>query len=145
MTIAMASDHAGYELKALLRVHLETLGNTVLDFGPQSSNRTDYPDHTHPLAQAVAAGQAQFGIAICGSGQGVCMTANKHTGIRAALVWRPDMAALTRQHNDSNVICLPARFISVPDAFDSVDAFLKTAFEGGRHTGRVEKIDPGNV
>jgi ribose 5-phosphate isomerase B len=140
-TLALASDHAGYELKQLLRVHLETLGHKVLDFGPPDANRTDYPDHVHPLAQAVATGQAHYGVAICGSGQGVAITANKHKGVRAALVWRPDVASLARQHNDANVVCLPARYLAIPDAFACVEAFLSATFEGGRHAERVHKIE----
>jgi ribose 5-phosphate isomerase B len=140
--IAIASDHAGFELKQVLHAYLLMEGWYVRDFGVHSAASADYPDVVHPLAAAVNAGDVVYGAAVCGSGQGVCMTANKYPQVRAALVWERSLAALSRQHNNANVICLPARFISEDEAVASLACFLDTAFEGGRHQTRVEKISP---
>ena len=139
MRIHLANDHAGGDLRTTLLRWLTDRGMEVTDHGTPDGNSVDYPDHAHPLAQAVAKEDA-LGILICGSANGVAMTANKHAGIRAAIAWRPDIAALARQHNNANVLCLPARFIAIPDALDCVKAFLETPFEGGRHERRVTKI-----
>ena len=141
MSIGVASDHAGYELKTKVIKHLESKGCVVHDFGTDSAESVDYPDYAHKLASAVENGSCQFGIAICGSGNGVNMTVNHHRKVRGALCWTPEIAALARQHNDANIISLPARFIEAPIALQMVDVFLSTDFEGGRHQRRVEKID----
>lgn len=141
LKIAIGGDHAGYDLKAELVKKLETEGYTLKDFGTYSSDSVDYPDYIHPLSEAVQNGEYDFGIAICGSGHGVNMTANKHAGIRAALCWKPELASLSRSHNDANILCLPARFINLEEANAIVDAFLTEAFEGGRHQRRVDKIN----
>ena len=141
MSIGVASDHAGYELKTKVIKHLESKGCVVHDFGTDSAESIDYPDYAHKLASAVESGSCQFGIAICGSGNGVNMTVNHHRKVRGALCWTPEIAALARQHNDANIISLPARFIEPSIALQMVDVFLSTDFEGGRHQRRVEKID----
>jgi ribose-5-phosphate isomerase B len=141
MSIGVASDHAGYELKTKVIKHLEGKGCVVHDFGTDSAESVDYPDYAHKLASAVESGSCQFGIAICGSGNGVNMTVNHHRKVRGALCWTPEIAALARQHNDANIISLPARFIEASIALQMVDVFLSTDFEGGRHQRRVEKID----
>ncbi len=141
MSIGVASDHAGYELKTKVIKHLESKGCVVHDFGTDSAESVDYPDYAHKLASAVESGSCQFGIAICGSGNGVNMTVNHHRKVRGALCWTPEIAALARQHNDANIISLPARFIEPSIALQMVDVFLSTDFEGGRHQRRVEKID----
>ena len=141
MSIGVASDHAGYELKTKVIKHLESKGCVVHDFGTDSAESVDYPDYAHKLANAVENGSCQFGIAICGSGNGVNMTVNHHRKVRGALCWTPEIAALARQHNDANIISLPARFIEPSIALQMVDVFLSTDFEGGRHQRRVEKID----
>jgi ribose 5-phosphate isomerase B len=141
LKIAIGGDHAGYGLKEILVEKLEKDGCQVKDFGPFSEESVDYPDYVHPLATAVHNGEFDFGIAICSSGQGVTMTANKHEGIRAALCWTSELAGLARGHNNANVLCLPARFIEREVAKDCVDTFLKEPFEGGRHERRVKKID----
>jgi ribose 5-phosphate isomerase B len=140
-TIALGSDHAGFELKNDLIVYLVEKGYELADMGPDSADSVDYPDYAHKVATAVANGSACCGILICGSGNGVCITANKHTGVRAALCWEPEISALAKQHNNANVICLPARFISQEKAFAIVDAYLNMEFEGGRHAARVDKIE----
>ena len=141
LKIAIGGDHAGYDLKGILIKKIEGDGHRVKDFGPHSDASVDYPDYVHPLATAVHSGEFDFGVAICGSGQGVTMVANKHEGIRAALCWQPEIAALARQHNNANILCLPARFISEADAKACLDIFIKEKFEGGRHQRRVEKIN----
>ncbi len=141
MSIGVASDHAGYELKTKVIKHLESKGCVVHDFGTDSAESVDYPDYAHKLANAVESGSCNFGIAICGSGNGVNMTVNHHRKVRGALCWTPEIAALARQHNDANIISLPARFIEASIALQMVDVFLSTDFEGGRHQRRVEKID----
>lgn len=138
--IAIGSDHAGYEYKAAIVKWLEEKGYEVLDFGTDSTASVDYPDHIHPVAQRVEEGKAMLGVILCGSGNGAAMTANKHQGIRAALCWTKEIAALARQHNDANIISIPARFVGQLQAVDMVDTFLHTAFEGGRHQRRVEKM-----
>lgn len=139
-TIALGADHAGYEYKDLLKPILESMGYQYVDFGTNSADSVDYPDFAHPVASSVEEGKAVKGILICGSGNGVCLTANKHQGIRAALCWTKELAELARQHNDANVLCIPARFVSFEVATDMVKAFLTTDFEGGRHQNRVNKI-----
>ncbi|MFN5250960.1 MAG: ribose 5-phosphate isomerase B [Bacteroidota bacterium] len=141
MNIAIASDHAGFKLKNDLLVHLIELGFEIQDFGPDSADSVDYPDYAHTVANSVVSGENTLGILICGSGNGVCITANKHKGIRAALAWEEELATLARQHNNANVICIPARFVSKAKAFKIADAFLNAAFEGGRHENRVSKIE----
>lgn len=138
--IAFASDHAGYELKLKLEKYVESKGYEIEDFGTDSEESCDYPDFAHPAAMAVEDGRCAFGIAMCGSGNGIQMTLNKHQGIRAAICWKEELAALARQHNDANVLVLPARFIDSVDALKIVDTFMSTDFEGGRHIRRVEKI-----
>ncbi len=140
MTLALGSDHAGFERKETLKAWLESQGYAVQDFGTHSAASVDYPDVAHPLAAAVAAGHPARGILLCGSANGVCITANKHAGVRAALAWLPEIATLARQHNDANVLCLPARYVSDAEAAAIAQAFLDTAFEGGRHQARVAKI-----
>ncbi|RIW18440.1 ribose 5-phosphate isomerase B [Algoriphagus lacus] len=138
--IAIGGDHAGYEYKSKLIEKLKSLGYEVKDFGPFSSDSVDYPDYVHPLSSAIEKGDFELGIVICGSGNGVAITANKHQGIRAALCWNEDLAALARQHNNANVLALPARFISYELAEKLSQIFLTTDFEGGRHQNRVGKI-----
>lgn len=139
-TLSIGCDHAGTDYKKFLIQHLETKGYTLMNRGTDGHDSVDYPDFAHPVAHDVETGKAQFGILICGSANGVAITANKHQGIRAALCWQRDIAELARQHNDANIICLPARFISKEEAIEMVDTFLSTAFEGGRHANRVNKI-----
>ena len=138
--IGLASDHAGFPLKKYIIDLFNEKGIKYIDFGTFSTESVDYPDFAHPTAQAVEDGKADFGILICGSAQGVTMTANKHQGIRAALCWMTDIAKLARQHNNANVLTLPARFIAYEYAEEIVNTFLATEFEGGRHQGRVDKI-----
>ncbi len=140
MTIALASDHAGFALKQQVRLFLEDNGARVKDFGCTSTESCDYPDFAHPLAEAVERGDYEFGIIICSTGNGICMSANKHQGIRAALCWDTKLAELARQHNNANVLGLPANFISAVKALDIVRTFFQTDFEGGRHERRVNKI-----
>lgn len=138
--VAIGGDHAGFEYKAKLISKLESLGYQVKDFGPFSEASVDYPDYVHPLSMAIESREYELGIVICGSGNGVAITANKHQGIRAALCWNEQLAALARQHNDANVIALPARFVSYELAEKLAEIFLSTDFEGGRHQNRVSKI-----
>lgn len=138
--IAIGGDHAGFEYKAKLTKRLQDLGYEVKDFGPFSEASVDYPDFVHPLSLAVEAGEFEFGIVICGSGNGVAITANKHQGIRAALCWNEELAALARLHNDANVLAIPARFVGYELAENMAKTFLQTDFEGGRHQNRVSKI-----
>jgi len=140
MKIGIASDHAGFELKEILKVELKKLGYTITDFGTNSPESMDYPDVAHPLADAIEEGSLPLGIAICGSGNGISMTVNKHKGIRAALCWNEELAKLARYHNNANILSLPARFISSETAINIVKAFLSASFEGGRHEARVNKI-----
>jgi ribose 5-phosphate isomerase B len=143
MNILIGSDHAGFELKHKLKDHLRSLGHEVVDRGTHVSDSVDYPDFAHAVAEGVSAAIADLGIVICGSGNGVNITANKHTGIRSALAWTPEIATLARQHNNANVLALPARFVSSAEAIGIVDAFLEAEFQGGRHQLRVEKIEQG--
>lgn len=138
--VAMCSDHAGFELKSIIQGYLEAQDVEYVDFGTNSADSCDYPDFAHPCADAVESGECYPGIAMCGSGNGISMTLNKHQGIRAALCWTVELAKLARQHNDANVLVLPARFIEPVVALEIVDAFLNTPFEGGRHVNRVNKI-----
>jgi ribose 5-phosphate isomerase B len=138
--IGMASDHAGFEMKEALKPMLSEMGYEIRDFGAHSTESMDYPDTAHPLAEAVEAGEVCFGIAICGSGNGISMTLNKHQGIRAALCWEPELGALAKKHNNANVLSLPGRFISIDTAKEIVKAYMAAEFEGGRHQRRVEKI-----
>ena len=140
MKIAIGADHAGFVYKSKIVEYLTSKGFEVQDFGTFSTDSVDFPDFAHPTASAVENGEAEFGILICGSGQGVNMTANKHQGIRSALCWNTDIARLTRQHNNANIIALPARFVALEYAIEMVEIFLSTDFEGGRHERRVEKI-----
>lgn len=140
MKIAIGADHAGFDYKEKIRRYLTEKGFEVQDFGTFSTDSVDFPDFAHPTAEAVEIGQADFGILLCGSGQGVNMTANKHKGVRSALCWNTDIARLTRQHNNANVIALPARFVAYEYALEMIEVFLTTQFEGGRHEKRVGKI-----
>ena len=138
--IAIGADHAGFELKEKVTDWLKRSGFEYKDYGTYSSESTDYPDFAHPVASAVESKEFDLGILICGSANGVAITANKHQGIRAAICWLEDLASLAREHNDANIVCLPARYISSDLAMKIVDKFLNTAFEGGRHERRVKKI-----
>ena len=140
LCIGIASDHAGFELKQKVKEMLESKNASVYDFGTHSTESCDYADYAHPLAKAVENGACDFGIAICGSGNGINMTVNKHQGIRSALCWNEELAALARQHNNANILALPARFIPDDLALKLVDVFFKTDFEGGRHERRIAKI-----
>lgn len=139
-TIGLAADHAGYEMKEFVKQWLDSKGIAYKDFGTYSAESVDYPDFAHPLALAVEAGECYPGIAICGSGEGISMTLNKHQGIRAALCWIPEIAHLARQHNDANILVMPGRFISNQEAEQIMNEFLHTEFEGGRHQRRIDKI-----
>ncbi len=138
--VAMCSDHAGYQLKSVIKGYLQSKGIPCEDFGTDSDESCDYPDFAHPCAVAVENGDCHMGIAMCGTGNGIAMTLNKHQGIRAALCWSVDLAKLAREHNDANVLALPARFIEPQSALEIVEAFLNTPFDGGRHTRRINKI-----
>ena len=143
--IAMACDHAGYELKETLKVYLTEKGYEVVDFGTNSTDSCDYPDYAHPAAEAIEKGECAFGICMCGSGNGINMTLNHHQGIRSALCWLPEIAALARQHNNAHGCVLPARFVSEAEAKAIVDAYLDAEFEGGRHVRRINKIPVGVI
>lgn len=136
----MASDHAGYAMKEALKPFVESLGFEIMDFGTHSEESMDYPDTAHPLGRAVESGKVSCGIAVCGSGNGICMTLNHHRGIRAALCWNPELGALAKRHNNANVLCLPGRFIPVETARETVKAWVESSFEGGRHQRRIDKI-----
>lgn len=140
MKIAIGSDHAGYPLKEKIKEHLASKGIEIQDFGAFSTESVDYPDFAHPTATAVENHDADLGILLCGSGNGIAMTANKHQGIRAAICWNTELAELARQHNNANILVLPARFILEELGLEIVDAYLNASFEGGRHERRVEKI-----
>ena len=140
MKISIGNDHAGYDYKEAIKASLIAAGHEVTDHGTHGLDSVDYPDFAHPLATSVESGNTDLGILICGSGNGVCMTANKHQGIRAALCWNVELGALARQHNNANVVCLPARFISLDLAQEITNTFISTDFEGGRHENRVNKI-----
>jgi len=138
--IAIGADHAGFEFKAAITEILQNKGLEVKDHGTYTKDSVDYPDFAHPVADAVQTGAAGCGILICGSGNGVAITANKHQDIRAALCWQPDLARLAREHNNANILCVPARFVSLAVAEEMINTFIDTGFEGGRHEKRVEKI-----
>lgn len=140
MELSIGADHAGFAYKQAIIKHLNSKGITIIDHGTYSDDSVDYPDFAHPVANSVQKGEVSLGILVCGSGEGVSMTANKHKNVRAALVWNSDVAQLSRQHNDANIICLPARFISEQQAIQFVEIFLNTPFEAGRHERRVNKI-----
>ena len=140
MKISLGSDHAGVEYKAAIIELLTSQGIDIKDFGPLSTESVDYPDYIHPVANDVEKGNADFGIVLCGSGNGAAITANKHQGIRCGLVWTPELAKLTRLHNDANMISIPARFVELKDALEIVKIFINTQFEGGRHQNRIDKI-----
>ncbi len=138
--VGLCSDHAGYELKAIIEGYLDSQDIAYVDFGTHSSESCDYPDFAHPCAEAVEAGDVYPAIAICGTGNGIGMTLNKHQGIRAALCWEPELARLARAHNNANVVVLPARFIAPELAIEIVETFFATPFDGGRHERRIEKM-----
>jgi len=139
-TIGLACDHAGFKLKEFLIGYLESKNFKIIDFGTYSEESADYPDFAHPLAEAVEQSKCAFGISICGSGNGISMTVNKHAGIRAALCWSVEIARLARLHNNANILSLPARFISEKETYIMIDVFFSTDFEGGRHQRRIDKI-----
>jgi ribose 5-phosphate isomerase B len=139
-TIAIGSDHAGFELKQKIAQYLETQNIAIIDLGTYTLASCDYPDYAHTVAEAVAHQVADYGVLVCGSGQGVAITANKHQKIRAALCWNAEIVALAREHNDANILCLPARYITESDAITMLKTFLDTPFAGGRHQTRVDKI-----
>lgn len=139
--IPIASDHAGYELKQKVIKHLEKQGFELKDYGTYSAESCDYPDFAHPVGRDINKGVYKRGIVICGTGNGVQITVNKYPNVRCALCWAPELAQLARQHNDANILSMPARFISEDTALQVVDAYINTAFEGGRHQRRVEKIN----
>ena len=140
MKISIGNDHAGTEYKNAIVKHLESKGITVINHGTNTNDSVDYPDFVHPVANDVENHKVDFGILICGSGNGVSMTANKHQGIRAALCWNKEITALARQHNNANILSIPARYTSIQQVIAMVDTFLETPFEGGRHQNRVDKI-----
>ncbi|MCJ7758806.1 MAG: ribose 5-phosphate isomerase B [Gillisia sp.] len=140
MIIAIGNDHAGTQYKYAVTAFLESKGIKVINYGTDSEDSVDYPDFVHPVASDVEEHKVDFGIIICGSGNGASMTANKHQGVRAALCWIKEIAKLARQHNNANILSIPARYVSQAQAIDMVDTFLETEFEGGRHQNRVEKI-----
>jgi ribose 5-phosphate isomerase B len=140
MKISIGNDHAGPDYKKAIVHYLTSKGHEILNHGTDTFDSVDYPDFGHPVATDVESGKADLGIVICGSGNGIAMTANKHQGIRAALCWTKEISALARQHNNANVVSIPARFTSIQQAIEIVDTFLTTDFEGGRHATRVDKI-----
>jgi ribose 5-phosphate isomerase B len=140
MKIAIGNDHAGTELKKEIKIFLEDIGYEIINFGTDSNDSVDYPDYVHPVANCVQNNEVKSAILICGSAQGVSMTANKYQKIRAAVCWEPEIATLARKHNDANILCLPARYVSEKTANTIVLIFLQTKFEGGRHKKRIEKM-----
>ncbi len=141
MKIAIGADHAGFDYKELLKTHLEKIGHEVKDFGTYNHDSVDYPDFAHPVATAVERKEFELGVLLCGSANGVAITANKTQGIRAAICWTEEIASLARRHNNANVLCIPARFVTTEAAEKITDKFLSTPFEGGRHETRVNKIN----
>ena len=139
-TIGIANDHAGYEYKTKLIPYLQKKGYTVKDFGSDTPDAVDYPDFAHPLANAVENGSCPLGISICGTGNGINMTVNKHAGIRGALCWSPEISRLARAHNNANICSIPSRFVSMETVYTIIDEFLNTSFDGGRHQARIDKI-----
>ena len=140
MKIALSCDHAGVNTKNELIKHLQTLGHETKDFGTYTEDSCDYPDYAHPMANSVERNESELGISLCGSGNGINMTVNKHQGIRSALCWTTEISELARLHNDANICAIPARFVSIELAIEIVDIFLATEFEGGRHQKRIDKI-----
>ena len=140
--IPIGADHAGFALKERLKQELEKLGYQPLDLGTNSADSTDYPDYAHPVASKVERGEARRGVLLCGTGLGMAYAANRHHGVRAAVAWSPEIARLSRSHNDANVLVLPARFVTEAEGLDILRTWLSTPFEGGRHERRVEKIEP---
>ena len=140
MKISIGNDHAGPEYKKAIVDHLEKKGHFIVNHGTDTESRVDYPDLIHPVAVDITEGKSKLGIIICGSGNGAAMTANKHQDVRAALCWNKELATLARQHNDANILSIPARFISIEKAIDMVDIFINTNFDGGRHQSRIDKI-----
>jgi len=140
MKISIGNDHAGTDYKFAIVKHLEAKGFTVTNYGTDSNDSVDYPDFVHPVAQDVEMSKVDFGVLICGSANGVAMTANKYQKVRAGICWVKEITELTRQHNNANIVCIPARYTAIPQAIQIVDTFLNTAFEGGRHERRVDKI-----
>lgn len=140
LPVAIGADHAGFDYKEAIISFLDGKNKEYMDFGTYSPDSVDYPDFAHPVADAVESGEAAFGILICGSANGVAITANKHQKIRAAICWGEELAELARKHNDANIICIPARFVRESDVEKMLDIFMKTEFEGGRHSNRVNKI-----
>ncbi|MCP4311732.1 MAG: ribose 5-phosphate isomerase B [Bacteroidetes bacterium] len=140
MKIAIGCDHAGYEMKLILTEWLEKEGYEITNYGTDSAESMDYPDVVHPLALAVESGEFEQGVLVCGSGQGVSFTANKHQGIRAALCWQPEIAELARSHNNANILTLPGRFVDAETGIEILKRFLDTPFEGGRHQRRIDKV-----
>ena len=138
--IPMGCDHAAFEMKEILKSWLQSKGYEIIDFGTNSNESVDYPDYIHPVANYIEHKEAELGIILCGSGNGAAMTANKHKNIRAALCWNTELSKMARQHNDANILSLPARYISQEDAKEIVSVFLETDFEGGRHSRRIEKM-----
>lgn len=138
--LSIGCDHAGFPYKEAVKEWLKDQGHEVTDYGTNSEDSVDYPDYVHPVAASIESGTADIGVLMCGSANGVCMTANKHQGIRAAICWQDEIASLARKHNNANVICIPARFVSQDDAIKMISTFLNTDFEGGRHERRVDKI-----
>ncbi|MCL4162203.1 UNVERIFIED_CONTAM: hypothetical protein GTU68_016669 [Idotea baltica] len=143
MKISIGNDHAGTDYKFAILKHLEAKGFTIKNYGTDTNNSVDFPDYVHPVAQDVDTNEVDFGILICGSANGVAMTANKYQNVRAGICWMNEITELTRLHNNANVMCIPARYTAIPQAIKMVDTFLNTAFEGGRHEKRVNKI-PAN-
>ena len=141
MIIAIGNDHAGVEVKEKIQQHLINKGHQVINKGYDGKESVDYPDFIHPVSQEVKEKKVEFGIIICGSGNGAAMTANKHKGVRAAICWSEEIAELARQHNDANIISIPSRFLSEEGIINIIEVFIKTGFEGGRHKRRIEKID----
>ena len=145
MKISIGNDHAGTEYKNAIVKHLESKGYTLQNYGTDTNDSVDYPDFIHPVAKDVETGAVDFGIIICGSGNGASMAANKHPAVRSALCWNKEIVALARQHNNANILGIPARFVALPQAIEMVDTFFKTDFEGGRHENRVNKIGRAHV
>lgn len=141
INIAIGCDHAGFDQKEIVKGFLQSNGYNVTDFGTYNTDSVDYPDFAHKVAEEVLKKEGNLGVLLCGSGNGVCLTANKHKGIRASLCWLPELGALARQHNNANILCLPARFINNETALEIVTNYLNAGFEGGRHQKRVDKID----
>lgn len=139
-TIGLASDHAGFELKEFVKSWLESKNYTTIDFGTHSTDSCDYPDYGHLVAFGVESGQCDSAVAICGSGEGISMTVNKHQSIRGALCWKPEIAHMARQHNDANILILPGRFMTKEEAVPILEEFFSTKFDGGRHLRRIKKI-----